>query len=401
MKQINKEILKIINESLFFVVNFSFYIFVIASYIFDLNKTGIYYKIYMIVIFIFSVLIFLINFIVVKLKYYRYNFLIILFFVISILILLFLNKLNFTVINYIYQPVFLNILIQLPLSIFSGYNLIFFNKKFKYIETFILIFIYVNTIVMSVYMISKYNIFDGSNSFNSEIFSYQSLSYLIVYLIGFLLYFIANKKFKKIQTIINYSFLLILFTQLMFAGGRGAFVLLLVYLMVYYKKLKINNLFIILITILIFFIFVNYYDDLVGLKRILDFIVTGNLDESTSTRLIIYKNAINSLKNTILLPKGLGSAYLINGINSHNIILDVFIELGLFLGNIFILLIIFSFAKIIKLMIFNPSFEIIFIIFISSLVQLFFSSYYLENSMFISTLSFTFFYSFNITAIGD
>ncbi|MBP3953153.1 O-antigen ligase family protein [Bacillus suaedae] len=200
---------------------------------------------------------------------------------------------------------------------------------------------------------------------NYNDFSYISvLNIALSFVLLFDLY-LKNSTRKVQQSILILTSLVISYTALFFSGGRGAMVLSIIFLVLFFfnvlKQTKVSVkktsklvLLTSLLLVSVSFIVLNNETLKDGIFRgfsFLDLSGGGLIDwENTSGRLVIYRDSLELIQNSPFWGHGIGSVYLIHPSAhfSHNLFLDLLIDGGVFLLLISILFIIFVFTKSIK-----------------------------------------------------
>jgi O-antigen ligase len=198
---------------------------------------------------------------------------------------------------------------------------------------------------------------------------------------------------------LSYILFLIQIYGVFAGGGRGAIILLVLFLMYYLikdaKQSNINIIYFIKLLLIIVFltILIKYIssNDIIasGYNRIIGFFV-GDKSLQDYNRQVLYSKAFNSFKAEPIFGHGIGSiTYEINGY-SHNIFLDLLVDGGFILLSFFMILL-YKLLKYIKILNNeNSNNIIIFVIFISSFVMLLFSGNYLSDSGIWFTLAYIF-----------
>jgi O-antigen ligase len=230
--------------------------------------------------------------------------------------------------------------------------------------------------------------------------SYQFLSYSAIFTLGLLIYnnYLGEKnirwKFFQSNTysIINIFLILICIFTALLAGGRGAFLLLLIYLLLIlifkWNHSKIYYLlyifFISVFTLLIYFIS-NFYNDsklFQGLERASNFLSIfsgGDYRDSLSGRDYVYREMIYAVNNSPLFGYG---PFEVESLlfRPHNIYLELILQFGIIVGSLFFILIVYIFLRALKSK--NIDINWIFWIGLFPMTMLMFSGSYMLHSVF-------------------
>lgn len=240
--------------------------------------------------------------------------------------------------------------------------------------------------------------------------NYQEFSYLCTLALGlnlFMLFYNKNS-FKifdnKLYKVIRYLYLFLQIFGIIYGTGRGAFVLMLVYicyapyLLFVYHKLNPKTLIIFVASTMLgigfFTVASNISQFQYGLNKSLSLMAPGggiNWGE-TSGRLPIYQTSIDRFVESPLFGHGVDSIFYLShtGYYSHNIYLDLLVEGGLIYLLIFSYILIktiYLLYKYVKKDIIN---NFVCICFLYSFVMLNFSGSYLKEACLWFTIAFVF-----------
>lgn len=191
---------------------------------------------------------------------------------------------------------------------------------------------------------------------------YQNSAYFAAYLLAIALMNCMNIEDRaKNQLLIEkkqYCLNLIIAVMCLFvafmSGGRGglvvAFFFVLVFLFYNLKPFLYKKLFLLFIIPLITFFIISEVRGgtlLIGLNRLIGFVPNISSDQSSITRLHLYQEALNIwIQNGILFGPGLGSNVFTLSYYSHNFVMDLLVECGLFGLCSFVYIILKAFKKI-------------------------------------------------------
>lgn len=232
--------------------------------------------------------------------------------------------------------------------------------------------------------------------------TYQLASYMSSLGFGLAFYLLLfgskHDRYGFFKSVYYNAFLL--FSLFLFAigvvipGGRGAFVLLVIYLLFFlfklFKSIRTYSsfIYIILFFLIMFFAFVlvGIYIDvdilLPGFNRAVDFINfesgVGINWEGTSGRDSVYTEAISEILEKPFLGYGL---FGFEGF-PHNLFLDVVMQGGVVYLAFFVPILFFLLLKVMYFIFNNKEYDIFFVFYAFSLVSLMFSGTYLSSSFF-------------------
>ncbi len=246
-------------------------------------------------------------------------------------------------------------------------------------------------------------VFGGGNT--------QSLSYTMsfVYMIG-LVSIIDSTRVKKIWHLKSTLFLalIVLVLTTILAGGRGAFLVVLgssiVFIFREYKKLRVLKLIPIFILIYLMYSIVTYYLDerfVEGIGRIFAYIASSglNLEEGSSNRDVIYLKALDLFYENKVFGAGIFTQMKTIGGYSHNIFLDILGQGGIFFLIFFLILMVYFFRKLKRILEYDPKSNLILIFIIYSFTLLLFTNTYLNESFFWFSLAYVFNFSYRTQLI--
>lgn len=220
---------------------------------------------------------------------------------------------------------------------------------------------------------------------------YMNFSDALSLVAGLVLYSaFSNRKWT------DYILAIIGFLGVLFFGSRGATLsLAILYFILYFnfynrKPIRMLSLFIIIILGIIFYnqtllILINLFDDLGLYSRPLVSLYESQLFES-SGRSLIYSSSLDIIANNWVFGVGLaGDRFylLLNGdsVYVHNIILEIYLHFGIFLGTIILFLFIMSISKnlVFNKIISKQDKAFLYVFMTTSLLQLMFSRSYLTE----------------------
>lgn len=196
---------------------------------------------------------------------------------------------------------------------------------------------------------------------------------------------------KKVANII----LLLLFIVIVATGSRGPIVALFLatILLMFINKSKISKsnlklaiLMLLFLFILIYFARNNPYESLdfafMRINKLIDGVLGGGLDTASAGRDYLYNRAIQLFKENPLYGGGFNSFIKLNGIYTHNLILDVATNYGLIGLIIWISIVTYIFGGIVKRIRTEKNISPFFAVFTVEIIKLMFSSTYIVSYVF-------------------
>jgi O-antigen ligase len=375
------------------IVTFSYSVFFIARVALGISEQGIIFRVYSAILTIVTLFFYILN----LHKMPRGSNLRVIFVISLVVFLFFCTRLFYFYPNDRYQAYFLSMGVRfIPSVLIAG--IIFTDDKWlQRIEKALLPFMVFYSIVVSSLVLSVDLSHLNSNMliYNNAGLNYQNLSYFSIYAYGMALYLLSNRKFK--WDWVKYGLIALAFLQLytaFSAGGRGAFVLAIIFTLYWGTKYLMNRSFIgiyliLLLSVIVFlFMFSNNYRFEYGFSRIANFF-TDYDSLVNDGRWIRWRLAWDAFSESPIYGHGLGSVFYEVGFYSHNIIMDILCEGGILLLSIFgiiTLKFIYSLHNLIKQ---NEQNRLMMLFLLSSLVFLCFSGYYLSETAIWVALTYT------------
>ncbi len=264
-----------------------------------------------------------------------------------------------------------------------------YSRDFKYINCLIPYFTIILTIVIAL-VFKKFNdsIEEGIIHDESGL-NYQNISYYMAFLFGFNSYWqlYVDKKaiwMGRILQLILFVAMLAEAIVCLMSGGRGAAILLGIYVVfVLFHVIIINRKHrkLVLLSVIVFtyafFHFADYYNmwEASGYERIMSMTENDN-------RSIVYIPAMELIRQTQAMGIGLGGVFYRLGFYSHNMFLDLLIEVG-FLGTIvFCVFLIRLCYKLYRYCQIDKNFNFLVVAFLYFITMNMFSGYWFVNQEF-------------------
>ena len=303
-------------------------------------------------------------------------------------LLFYLTRYFYFTTNERYQTYFLSMGVRFIPALLVGASIIpKENECLKRIKKALPIFILIFTVILAQSVLFVELGLNASLTYNTEGgLNYQTISYYSIFAFGLTLFLLANNRYNILIKSSIYALLLLQIYIAVSAGGRGAFLLALIFLWYYRKHLKLtpsNILKLFLLFVVLLIVFYLFFADsqrvLFGFNRISNFFSSQNNIEQDD-RWIRWGLALDSFESSPFYGHGLGSVFYEVGFYSHNCFLDILCEGGVLLFGFFIYLLVLFYKKASKLVKKNSNYEIIIVIFLSSFILLCFSGYYLSES---------------------
>ena len=214
---------------------------------------------------------------------------------------------------------------------------------------------------------------------------YQATSYIMSEVFAYCIYCLFFREKGKGNTFLLSLILavLVLYSPIacVASGGRGGFVLCIIYLFFFialFVKTGLINRSKLLSYVAIFSILLLSIAYIIDLEEIGGFVRIVNTLSKDDARSELYKGAIKLYESAPLFGHGIGSIWFNQGIYSHNIVLDLLAEIGLFGTIVVFIFLIRILIALIKLSYRRPEFSMILIVFTKGLVLALFSGYWLN-----------------------
>lgn len=361
------------------------------------------YFIYVVLIFVLTLLLFIKKIVLAGDKYkFRNIFPILIPLVLTIIFFLtiILNKSSDLAVRYY----LLFLVFGIP-AILIGVYITYKNKVFlleKYSNILMVIFSF------SLFISALTSLSNGINFSSLGGATYQTASYLGGFSYGLNLYsiFEQNNDFKfpyqksNVYKIISFFLLPLQIIAILITGGRGGMVLVLFYSLYFlyelfhisrYKSLikfigLITILTVLLLSVLPYLLTIDSFNS--SFQRVFSYISDTGIDMSkTSNRDVAYSTSFKLIMNSPLIGYGYFGMWKITGY-PHNIFLEILQQGGIIYLVMFIFLGILLLIKIRKIIKFNESNRIILVIALYPFTMLLFSGTYQINSIFWFTISY-------------
>lgn len=298
-----------------------------------------------------------------------------------ILVLYGITSLIYGTKNALYESYYISMIAQMGPAVIVGILCASKKNYLQYVQKLILPFSLLFTVVIAV--IEQISLITSAVHFSYGGFDYQVLSYYAALAYGLNLFLIFKFYNSHRNFLIIFLLSLLSLYQIYLTivpGGRGAFVLLLVYSLFYFlNRLSVKSiLYLFGFVILAILIFDNLpigesLDG--GSNRLLSFFGDSDAIKEDS-RTEIYKTSFGYFLESPIWGNGLGSVWYLMGRYSHNIFLDLLLEGGLILFFIYIGILLRFCKKAKALLMIDGDVAFYLIIFIYSIVRLSFSCYY-------------------------
>lgn len=303
-----------------------------------------------------------------------------------VILFYFMTQLFYGQVNNRYNSYFLSMGVRFIPAVLMGVAILRDENILHKIERSLFPFVLLYTLTLaSIVFTVKVGVNIGS-TFNMESgLNYQNISYYSIFAYGLTLYLIIYANYNQWFNYIVLSLAVMQVLMCIMSGGRGAFVLGLVFT-VYFglKKMSLGKVLVYIVILLCAFFLVQSLlsENQVfaqGFNRIFNFF--GNAQAiGRDNRWIRWDLAYNAFLTSPIWGHGLGSVFYEVGFYSHNVFTDLLCEGGVLLAGLFVY-ILFTFYKRVTLYLkYDHRYEIMIIIFLCSFVMLCFSGYYLSDS---------------------
>lgn len=370
-----------------------------------IEEGNLSYWIYLISLLLLSFTYFFVD--VIRKKYLTLRELIyIYFFMVFFFIVGLYNTIHYSHIpDHILEQTILFIIFIIPSSL-AGWYFTVNKEKIKYLVKNLEIIMLIFTI--AIFITSFLTLINGNQFESFGGGTYQDASYISAFSFGInLFYLIWGEKLYRYNffesnkyNFIQLFLLVIQLFSLIVGGGRGAFVLLIIYLLIYSSiligqndfKIILKTIFILMvfgISIYIFNIIIlnNKTVVLTGLDRIFQFISIDGINwDGTSGRDTVYINILNIAKTNPVLGVGFFNYPL-----PHNLFLEVLVSTGIVGLFIFIIVLVCFIRKFYLILKTNFNNYVLLVIFLYPMVMLMFSSSLFKSTEFAFIMSYIFF----------
>lgn len=318
-----------------------------------------------------------------------------LFLGILVIVLFFLTRFFYTQPNARYESHFYVAAAKFLPALLMGAAMHTERGVLEKVEKSLIFFVALYTYLLARFVFSSQLGLNQKETFDTDTgLNYQTISYYSIFTYGLTLYIISYGHYPRW---IRVSLFFAAFLQVllaMMAGGRGAFVLGIVFTLYFgLKRISLLNLLVYISLVAIGLYALQRYmagSEMMqaGFDRIWGFFSDSEAIED-DIRWERYRLAWISFRHSPIVGHGLGSVFYEIGMYSHDVFLDVLCEGGVLLMGIFLLILFRFYQKSRFLLKVDSRNEIVIIIFLSSFVLLWFSSYYMSDTGFWLMISYT------------
>lgn len=384
-----------------FSIHIFFSVCALMGYNYSGSENSPLYRIYISMVFFVSILIFIYEVFIEKIKISKGQKLIILIPFITTFVFLLNELINLNQYNSSKYFMYF-ILFNVP-PLYMGI-LIARNNRFKELSKFLEVLMIIFTSTIMITAIRSILVLGRFESIGGE--TYQFASYLSAFSFGINLYFIFNgsihERFRftsyRIYKILCYILLIVQIMGVLISGGRGGMVLAIIYLI--YIVLNSNNLkkiskvsnlvLLILLFVLLYYIILPQLLIIesfnISYNRLFTYISSDGFSWSGTNRSAVYSEALSHIIRKPLFGYGLFNWGAEN--YPHNILLEIMLNGGLFYLLFSILFTITLLYKLSRMVYQDLRFRLLIIIFAFPLVMLMFSGTYMLNTIFWFSISF-------------
>ena len=283
-----------------------------------------------------------------------------------------------------YESYFLSMGVNFIPAILTGTWMVQYNDIATKLERGLIPFIILYTFILANIVFNARIGVNMNETFSQTVLSYQSISYYSAYALGFTLYVMTCDNYPILIRRIIIGFGLIQLLMAIMGGGRGAFILCIVFLLYFgSKQMSWKNLLFIAVIIFIGFNIVSSFLNnnqvfQLGFNRIFNFF---NSTEAMThdLRWVRWHRALDAFYLSPIIGHGIGGVFYEVGFYSHNIFTDLLCEGGIILTIIFAIVLIVFLKDIVQLIQKDSKYEILMLIFLCSFVMCLFSGYYLAE----------------------
>ncbi len=248
------------------------------------------------------------------------------------------------------------------------------------------------TTATTICMLFPSNLTNASQIYDDSGLTYQNMSYYSSLAFALNGYYLFNSKhiegehqFKYMKVLL-YVLFLPQSAVVILSGGRGGFVLLIIYFVAillryfnfnrYSSRSILNFLGILVLLSGLYLVVSNINLESRGLQRMILFL-KGGFDNSSRTKL--HELAYDAFQQSVLIGNGIGSVFFLVGYASHSIVYDILCEVGV-LGAIIVCFIFIKYAVAQKrISATSKIYDFSLIIFLYGAVLSLVSGYYLAN----------------------
>ena len=364
------------------VIAYSYSLYFILQAGLGLPSEGIFFHLYSGVLSVFSFMLYLFTFNKSPVHSTISAFLI----CITVLLLYSLTSIIYGYYNSYYISYLLSTGVRFVPAIFVGCVMLKIPDLLQKVEKALLPFIVLYTIILANIVFNAELGGNVGQTFNIEGgMTYQSISYYSIFAFGLTMYLIVFSKKSKYLRFLLIGLAILQFLMCIMAGGRGAFVLGVVFYFYFIlKTISLKNAFLYIVLLGVIFLFLQLLGEnnevfSLGFNRIFNFFGDSDAVDNDG-RWIRWNIAFDSFLASPIFGHGLGSIFYEVGFYSHNIITDLLCEGGILLVSIFGVTLYAFYHRVKKLILLDYRYEIFVIIFLSSFMLTSFSGYYLAET---------------------
>lgn len=368
------------------ITAFNYSLFFILQIVLGISGTGMLFKVYSVAIFAVVLIVFLMK-ILGKAKFTVRQFAA-LCICIAVVALFYLTRYKYDWTNSTYDIFFMSMGVRFIPAVLMGIVMstddTILDKVKRCVWPFMLL--YTLTVAYCVFSVQVGALGPNVLAYNQDDgMSYQALSYYSAYAFGLNMFYLCSDESKNspLKRSISVALIIVQLVCTMSAGGRGGFVLFMVfaaYFAVSHMSSKqiIRYAAIAAVVVVVFVLLMQSERIQHGFSRISTIFDSDAVADDN--RWIRYGMAMEAFAKSPLIGNSIGSVFYEVGFYSHNMFTDMLCEGGLLLTVPFIVLLGIFFKSVWKNRKVDQGNELIMVIFLCSFVFLMFSTYYLSES---------------------
>lgn len=368
------------------ITAFNYSLFFILQIVLGITGTGTLFKVYSVAILAVVLIVFIMK-ILGKTKFTAKQFAA-LCICAAVVALFYLTRYKYSWSNSTYETFFVSMGVRFVPAVLMGIVMstddTIMDKVKKCIWPFMML--YTLTVAYCIFSVQVGALGDNMLAYNQgDGMSYQALSYYAAYAFGLNMFYLCSDECKKspVRRSISLALIIVQLVCTMSAGGRGGFVLFMVFAAYFAlshmsSKQLLRYAAIAIAMILVFVLLIQNERIQHGFSRISTIFDSDAV--SNDNRWIRYGLAVAAFAENVVFGNGIGSVFYELDLYSHNMFTDMLCEGGLLLTVPFVVLLAIFFSQVWKQRKTNENMELITVIFLCSFVFLMFSTYYLSES---------------------